>query len=636
MNRVLALLTLVALGAVPQAARAQAAVTAPPVVKAEAPPPDVEGEVGRSDTGGAGLNRVRSAFVPVHGLAVSMRGSFFRIPALTASGGVDEFRQTEFGASFAPVEWAELSATLRSNTLEQLASPAGHYYLVNDFFLRGKFGTTLLEGALALAGDVWVRLPPPVLRADPLWKGTSPGIGLVASYDLQRHGAPIVFHLNTGFSFDESVRFDDGSGDVSRRFALDITTWNVWKTGLAVEGRFRAGGVGLRPFVEYALDTPMGAKGPMPMRLAPGLRVLPWKGLVIDGIMELGLSKPTAAGVLPVPGWQATVALGYQASLEDQVAKTEIIERVKVVNKEVVKEVPKLPTHGTVQGKITDAVSKEPIGDAILSMKGRDRVLANPDGTFTVKDADPGPTFVSVSKTGYAPKEVPVTIEVGKTADASVELVALPPPPPAPMTVRGTVLSEGEQPVQATVAAPSAGVVTKADKAGMYELSMPSGIQPMEISAAGFQTQGRQVSGRPGETVVMDVVLKPVPKQLLVVLKKEKIEIKKQVHFATAKDVILPDSAPLLDQIASVIMENDRLKLIRIEGHTDSEGDDAYNLDLSERRAKSVMRALLERGIEPGRLKAVGYGETQPIADNKKAAGRALNRRVEFMIEQQE
>ena len=127
-----------------------------------------------------------------------------------------------------------------------------------------------------------------------------------------------------------------------------------------------------------------------------------------------------------------------------------------------------------------------------------------------------------------------------------------------------------------------------------------------------------------------------MPKQTLVVLKKDKIEIKRQVHFATNRDVILPDSAPLLDQIAATILEYDRLKLIRIEGHTDDQGDDSYNLELSGRRANAVSRALMERGVESTRLKSIGYGETKPLADNKKPAGRALNRRVEFMIEKQD
>jgi outer membrane protein OmpA-like peptidoglycan-associated protein len=65
-----------------------------------------------------------------------------------------------------------------------------------------------------------------------------------------------------------------------------------------------------------------------------------------------------------------------------------------------------------------------------------------------------------------------------------------------------------------------------------------------------------------------------------------------------------------------------------IEGHTDSLGTDAYNLGLSERRAKSVYDYLVSRGVSPGRLQSLGKGESQPIADNSTEAGRQQNRRV--------
>ena len=69
-----------------------------------------------------------------------------------------------------------------------------------------------------------------------------------------------------------------------------------------------------------------------------------------------------------------------------------------------------------------------------------------------------------------------------------------------------------------------------------------------------------------------------------------------------------------------------------IEGHTDSDGSDAFNQKLSEARAAVVKDALLDRGISSSRLKSVGYGETMPIATNKTAAGKALNRRTEVKL----
>ncbi|MDH5675667.1 MAG: OmpA family protein [Myxococcales bacterium] len=104
------------------------------------------------------------------------------------------------------------------------------------------------------------------------------------------------------------------------------------------------------------------------------------------------------------------------------------------------------------------------------------------------------------------------------------------------------------------------------------------------------------------------------------------------VFFATGKDVILPKSFPILEMVAQTFKDNPWVKRVRIEGHTDDRGNDNYNLELSQRRAASVMRFLLERGVEAERLESAGYGETRPIASNKKSKGRAKNRRVDFVI----
>ena len=117
----------------------------------------------------------------------------------------------------------------------------------------------------------------------------------------------------------------------------------------------------------------------------------------------------------------------------------------------------------------------------------------------------------------------------------------------------------------------------------------------------------------------------------LVVLKKHKIEIKQQVHFATNRYRILPDSYDLLDQVAQVLKDYPRIQ-VRIEGHTDSVGKASYNLRLSQHRAESVRTFLVDQGVSPDRMTAQGYGETVPIATNATARGRAMNRRVEFTI----
>ena len=71
---------------------------------------------------------------------------------------------------------------------------------------------------------------------------------------------------------------------------------------------------------------------------------------------------------------------------------------------------------------------------------------------------------------------------------------------------------------------------------------------------------------------------------------------------------------------------------VRIAGHTDSTGSETYNQQLSERRAQAVMNALISYGVSAGRMTTIGYGESQPIADNSTQAGRQLNRRVEITL----
>ena len=120
-------------------------------------------------------------------------------------------------------------------------------------------------------------------------------------------------------------------------------------------------------------------------------------------------------------------------------------------------------------------------------------------------------------------------------------------------------------------------------------------------------------------------------KMTLVVVKKDRIEIKQQVHFRPAKSTILKDSFELLKQVAQVIKDAPRIT-VRIEGHTDNVGRLQTNIRVSQARADAVRDFLVKQGVSPKQLVAIGYGPTRPIASNATKAGKALNRRVEFRI----
>ena len=118
----------------------------------------------------------------------------------------------------------------------------------------------------------------------------------------------------------------------------------------------------------------------------------------------------------------------------------------------------------------------------------------------------------------------------------------------------------------------------------------------------------------------------------LVVVQNGKLQILMPVFFATNKDVILKNSFPVLQAVGDALKAQGLIKRIRIEGHTDDRGKREYNIELSDRRAKSVKRFLVEYGVDASRLDAQGYGPLRPVASNKTATGRADNRRVEFLI----
>ena len=100
-----------------------------------------------------------------------------------------------------------------------------------------------------------------------------------------------------------------------------------------------------------------------------------------------------------------------------------------------------------------------------------------------------------------------------------------------------------------------------------------------------------------------------------------------RTHFATDSADLTADDKAQLDRVATRLQELEFVEGVA-NGHTDNVGDEAYNQTLSERRAQAVVDYLAAKGVASGRIKAVGYGASKPVADNSTEEGRAQNRRV--------
>jgi outer membrane protein OmpA-like peptidoglycan-associated protein len=117
-----------------------------------------------------------------------------------------------------------------------------------------------------------------------------------------------------------------------------------------------------------------------------------------------------------------------------------------------------------------------------------------------------------------------------------------------------------------------------------------------------------------------------------VVVTDTSIEILDMIYFEYDKAIIKKESYPILDAVAATLQGNPSIQLVEIQGHTDERGNDAYNLDLSDRRAAAVKTYLEGQGVDGKRLTSQGYGETQPLVRESNEKAWAKNRRVAFLI----
>ena len=172
------------------------------------------------------------------------------------------------------------------------------------------------------------------------------------------------------------------------------------------------------------------------------------------------------------------------------------------------------------------------------------------------------------------------------------------------------------------------GNVATDPESGQFVLELGAGDYNIKIGSPSFQSETRKISVKAGEDLELNVPLKGYNK---VKVTTEKIEISETIQFRVGKAIIKVGSYPVLDEVATVLKQNPEFNIV-IEGHTDSQGAAKVNQRLSQLRAEAVRDYIVSRGIKSDRLKPVGYGEDQPIADNSTEKGRGTNRRVEFRI----
>lgn len=206
---------------------------------------------------------------------------------------------------------------------------------------------------------------------------------------------------------------------------------------------------------------------------------------------------------------------------------------------------------------------------------------------------------------------------------------------PTPVTIiSGKVInSKTKKPVSAKIlyedllTGKEIGIARSNAITGEYKISLPAGKKyGFTANADGYYAINENIDLTKQTTtneVIRDISMIPLEVG-------EKIKIN-NIFFEFGKYDLLPKSFAELNRLAKLMNEKTNLK-IQIEGHTDNIGDAKSNMELSLNRAKSVADYLISKGVDPTRIKTIGYGKTKPIAPNNTEQGRQLNRRVEFVI----
>ncbi len=475
-------------------------------------------------------------------------------------------------------------------------------------------------------------------------------IAAPSDVDPSKRNIPLRFHLNTGYQWNgykgrKTFLSDTTPGgnpndladptNTILRFALGRPESNIIPVRIGGEYVVRRF---LTLFMEWGLDGITG--GPpgfgffdSPQRLGTGIRFYPTKQFVATVGGEFALVQNPDPDVYIDPDWNLILQVAYLGLPEPPPPPIPLIEPQERAIIAV--------TKGKIAGYVRDKETFEPLGRAVVRYPDRgltDQITDKDTGAFTSYEFDAGPVEVEcVAETYPSPGRITVEVIPGQTTLSECLLERPKEAPPAFAVFQGTVRDEDGNLIAGQVIIE--GRQERADTEagiGAFKFTFSPGNFAATASAPGHFDETFKFELVADQMLVHDFILKKKPviqKKKFVEVKEDRLEISQTILFVTGKATILEQSFPILSEVAAALRDRPELK-IEIGGHTDSRGSDAVNKKLSQARADSVRKWLIDKGgIAADRLTAVGYGESVPlVSPDDTELKRAKNRRVEFRI----
>ncbi len=603
-------------------------------------------------TGGVGLLRVASSDLGRRGLLrLSLAGDLASNDDFPVQGADNSRTAGTFALSFVPLDFLEVSLAYTASANTNTRSSPNLIQAFGDVTVGARATKQWLPGLWAGA-DVRVMTFSGVGSQSQVAFGFSPRA--VATYDASGVlPLPLRAHANLGLLVDGTGSLVDASRlNAAEEYALGINRYPRLSVVFGVEAPLPLA----TPFIEYGLASPLGVEGGQlvapdgtlvpagsvaPQTLGLGVKVTALPNFTFTAAAELGLTRQVGRGVTPVPPFNLLLAASLNVDPLVQAGGPAPVapvarETVRVASIPSPSPAPIQPAAvaqtSQVSGVVLDAKTRQPLSGVLVAVVDSmlPPVASDPrDGRFLTYALPAGTVKLSVHKDGYVTLVREVVLKAGEPA--TVELALVPEVKPALLAL---AVTSKRKPVAATLAfeGPERRQVSLSQgDAASQKLQLSAGRYVVEVTAPGFLAQTRGVQVTDGTTLDLAFDLEPEPKQWLVKRDNGKLELTQPLRFVDGKAELLPDSQPVLAQVVDLVVRTG-IKRLRIEGHTDNQGDKAANLALSKERARAVAEALVKAGLEPARLESEGFGDTRPVAPNLTPRGRELNRRVEFVL----
>lgn len=489
------------------------------------------------------------------------------------------------------------------------------------------------------------------------------GLATVDLRDMQkslpvRFGTTLTYSIdNTGETLTDIERLRGEPVTRIERFGLRVNRVDHFDIHLGAEVFLLK--ERLRPFMEYGIAIPVNRQGyacrvgnpsqdkcmandPIaPSSLTIGARAMPWKnGFALTAAFDIGVTGTSnfIEEMSPVAPWTFYLGAGWAFDTKDRPP----VETIKMVDRPVA-----VAAKGSlVTGFVHEAEKTEGISNAIISWDEHPQwtsLATGTDGRFTTHELEGGTYGFTVKAEGYKPGNCKVTLAPGVGGGPGAAPVQVDCPVQALPRV-GAIVGHVKDETGAVrgamvkvVDAQKKPLSGSGDDSGAFRFGEVSpGTAQITVDAEGYLSYVGSADVKARQDNAVDIVLQKRPKNAQVTVGKNEIGIKNQIQFALDSAQILPASTGLLTEIADVFIHNPQIKRVEVQGHTDNSGTADHNKQLSEDRANAVVKWLADHGVDNGRLVARGYGQGKPLVPNVTAANRARNRRVQFIIVDQD